>query len=859
MKSFVRLLLALAFSGVLFPVAPVSAAPPLLPAPANLHAQVVSVSGKPQVHLQWASPTPGFHYYFVLRDGRLACYTPALTYIDAFVSAGETHTYTVGVLSWPPSAPARVSITVPLPTPLAPTGLKAAGQWVTDCPKCRIAMAHVVLSWNAVAQATGYHVYRDGTLLPDSVTTPGDTDMSVASGHTYSYTVCAVSGAGSGPQTAAVLVTTPAPPVMTAPAPTLSAMGNFTAPTNLAAHGVWQGGPTDTLSWDAVPGAASYNVYQYDQLIAQGVTGTSFVVPLSRFNGSMTYTVTAVDGDCSCESLPSAIALAAGALDPTQKPDWTPDAPTPPTKVLAVPEWNAGAPRIRLAWCGASVDYTYSIYRDGVKIASGLSRLAYLDAAVRPGETHTYAVTGVNVPWTTPVESAQSAPVTATALAAAPNALAQKVQITQMVSNDDSVVVFFGAVPGAADYRVYDITKPGSVKYSGGGLSIEMNGLDPAHGADLVVEAVDKLGPFQKMDGSMGPGAMQMDGTVASAVNGQGDPSDVPVVLARSDSFHVTCQPQALTGAQSFFDDFRGSQPFAPSGDMDPVVAALSDAWTEINEVENDKWRVRTYGADTAMSKVFLMNNHLMDTLYDGPTAATHPFSHNNNASLVMMPKATADISGNKVLHVTFEVDGHFGSRRWCDVFVTAAGQPLLSAAPTKLGPGQALTPDGSDFYWQIQGQTDDAQFIHPQSPGSGSAVMADLFDLANGVGADDFGPGVRTTWNGIPVLNGTTQDLDRRHRFDLYLSQTRFRVEETAPGQPTVIVKDETFTNGLTLPFTRCQVYFVHELYHTGNDRPEQINYSGGTNAYWYNNRPWADERHWDNMGFEVLPGFPQ
>ena len=28
--------------------------------------------------------------------------------------------------------------------------------------------------------------------------------------------------------------------------------------------------------------------------------------------------------------------------------------------------------------------------------------------------------------------------------------------------------------------------------------------------------------------------------------------------------------------------------------------------------------------------------------------------------------------------------------------------------------------------------------------------------------------------------------------------------------------------------------------------------------NAYWINFRPFADERHWDNMGFEVLTSFP-
>ena len=99
---------------------------------------------------------------------------------------------------------------------------------------------------------------------------------------------------------------------------------------------------------------------------------------------------------------------------------------------------------------------------------------------------------------------------------------------------------------------------------------------------------------------------------------------------------------------------------------------------------------------------------------------------------------------------------------------------------------------------------------------------------------------------------------MDKRHRYDLYLSQTRFRVVETVLGSAPVVIKDETFPNGVTLPFTDCQVYFVHQLYHTGNDRPENVQYNFPDGAYWYNNRPWSDERHWDDCAFSVLDVFP-
>ena len=552
-----------------------------------------------------------------------------------------------------------------LAPPAAPAGLSATPQWEASCAECGgMAMAHIALAWNAVAGASSYTVYRYGAKVQDGLTAPNWTEMDATSGKTYAYTVSATGRGGEGPQSVSAAATAPNPPPGAA----------LTAPVNLTVQGLWQGAPTDALVWSPVSGAASYNVYQYGIQIAKGVTATSYTVPTSVFCGSMTYAVTAADAT-GMETLPSAITTAQGGGNPAQAPGWVPAAPPVPTALAAAPEWNAGSPRIHLNWQGNGLDYTYAVYRDGQKVADGLWGLNYYDQSVRPGETHTYAVTGLNIPWTATAESLPSTPVTITALTAAPAATGVAVQVTDVKADDDSALISFAAVPGALDYRVYDLAKPNTVKYSGGSLSIEMNGLDPAAGADLVVEAVDKLGPFQTMDGMAGPGAMQMDGMMDSAINGQGDPSNVPIVLAKSDVFHVTCQPRSLTGNQIFFDNFRGSLPLTPVTSLDPAIAALSG---EITEVENDKWRIRSYGMDTAMSRVFVERNHFMDTVYDGPTAAKAPFSHNNNGSLVMMPKATADISGGKVLHVTFEVDAHNGGRRWLDVFIGAAGDTLV-------------------------------------------------------------------------------------------------------------------------------------------------------------------------------------
>lgn len=633
---------------------------------------------------------------------------------------------------------------------------------------------------------------------------------------------------------------------------TYTVLTNFVVPpSNLTVQGYWSNGqPTDILSWNAVPGAVSYNIYQYDTLIGS-VPSNSYMVPTAKWLGGLTYAVTAVVKQ-GTESIPSNIVRAQGGNNPNQPP--TQSGPPPvPTALTVTPEWNVGKPRIRLAWQGSGDDATYNVYRDGQKIASGIWGLTYLDTAVQPGETHSYAISGVTN-WLITPESAVSSPsVTTTALTAAPAPSGSQIQITGVQSNDDSVIVSFAAVPGAVDYRAHTLAHPGIIKYSGGSLSIEMNGLNPASPPNIVVEAVDKLGPFQKMDGAMGagmmsPGMIAMD---AYAINGQGDPSNVPNVLATSGPVSVTCQPFTLAGSQAFFDAFRNEAPFVQQPNPNVRAGSFYGDPANYQEYANNNWAIRDYGGDIANTKIFTMSNHFMDTLYDGGSPWSNIPIHNNDASLVMMPKATADISGGRVLHVTFEVDSHFSLRRWCEVQLAQAGDLLIEPGniDTGSGPLRFPTQSGTELRWRIDGEFHKLILYRNVN---GVVQQTFLIDTSWNPGNERYGPAARIRYDGLPLANGTAQDLDKRHRFDLYLSQTHYRLMES--GQ---IIKDADFPAGLSLSFSNVQPYFVHQLYHTGNDRPEQIG-NGSANAYWYNYRPWADERHWDNMGFSVLNAFP-
>jgi len=606
----------------------------------------------------------------------------------------------------------------------------------------------------------------------------------------------------------------------------------FHPPANLRCEGTWANGPTDVLTWSPVPDAVAYNVYLYDELIGKGIRDTTWVVPPAKFHRGLTYTVTAVNAR-GMESIPSAIAPSRGGRQRTRLAHLLKVNSKPvraPENVVAVGEWNANAPRVRISWRGR-LNTGYDLYRDGEKIASGLPRWYYLDADVKPGERHTYVLVSHSAKTG---EEARSEAVTVVA-PVGPPPFAGKVQIAGIVPNDDSVLVSFKPVPGAVDYRCYKENNPDLVKYSGGGLRIEINGIDPRTGADLIVEAVDKLGPFQKVDGEMGPGAMNM----GVALNGQGDPSNVPNVLARSDVFHVTCRPRKLAGEQVFFDTFRPSQPFKRvKNPTTAIFERYGRRADRFREYENDRWIIRNHDGDMQNTRIFVMSDHFMDTTYDGGTPRGKLPLHTTNASLVMMPKATADISGGRVLHVTMEVDAHFSQRRWCDIVVGRADDPLIR--PGLPGRDKRPTASGDLFRWEIR------RNVHAVQMFSGGASTNLLKDPAQRRRAS------RTGRKGKPGLNGTVADLDRRSRFDLYLSQRHFRLMEE--GQ---VVAEGEFPADKRLPFDRIQVYFIHQVYHTANDRGELIA-SFPQERYWIDHRPWADERHWDNMGFAVLTSMP-
>lgn len=256
------------------------------------------------------------------------------------------------------------------PAPAAPTGVTAqAGD------------GQVTVSWNAVSEATSYNIYWNNAA---GVTTTDTKVVGAASpyvhtpctnGTPYYYVVTAVNDSGESGLSAEVSATPQAP----APG----------VPANVA---ITAGNGQNTISWTAVTGASSYNIYWSN---TPGVTTSSTKItnatspyahgPIS--NGvAYYYRVTAMNGGGE-----SGLSSEVSAM---------PHMPAPgaPLNVKAV----QGAQKITISWDPVSGATSYNIYwsntadvtkANGTKIANVTS--PYLHPHLSPGNYY-YVVTAVD-------------------------------------------------------------------------------------------------------------------------------------------------------------------------------------------------------------------------------------------------------------------------------------------------------------------------------------------------------------------------------------------------------------------------------------------------------------------------------
>lgn len=437
------------------------------------------------------------------------------------------------------------------------------------------------------------------------------------------------------------------------------------------------------------------------------------------------------------------------------------------------------------------------------------------------------------------------------------------VAITSVAIDNDSARVSFAAVPGAADYRIYRASAPTFVKYAGLDFKagtpqtwIEMNGLSPGQPETLVVEAVDALGPVPDCNVPTAqnthmyppaPGAnhsMCMLGTNAGdtndgniSINGQGPITNAPKPIARSAPFTVTasgvpCLPSGSDATQVLFDDFVAG-PIVAQGTPDPVKGTMQFLMTTL---ANNTWDVSYVGADTQNSAPFIMNRHYMDVLFDAGTRGSGTPLHSGHSAMAVAPRNVVDFSGGQILHVTMEVDSKLDNRRWLAFALAPDTDPLTDfyTAESSRPPSNANATTST---------------LTSPLNATNTAVLAQIFgatiqlDVFSGATTASF-----THHDARPLTAGQHgRGLDCRSRFDLFLSATTYSVYED--GQ---LVSSQSVTGGI--PFARARVSFVHFLYVSQQELATNIA-NAPFESYWIQLFPYSDERHWDNMGFEVLP----
>ncbi|HEY4743888.1 MAG TPA: fibronectin type III domain-containing protein, partial [Desulfuromonadaceae bacterium] len=331
--------------------------------------------------------------------------------------------------------------------PAAPTGVSATG-----------GTQQVTIQWAAVSGVTSYNLYwsktsgvtiANGTKIANA-TTPA-VQVGLSDSTTYYYIVTAVNSVGESAPSVQVAATTLTP----VPPPTPPA-----APTGVSATG---GANQATISWSAVTGATSYNLYRSTTAGVTTANGTKIAAVTSPYvNTGLSagttyyYIVTAVNN--VGESTASAQVSATTNAPP-------PAVPAAPTGVSA----TGGANQVSVSWSAASGATSYNLYWSataGVTTATGTKisgvTSPYVQTGLTAGTAYYYVVTAVNVSGESPA-SAQAAATTnppPVVIPAAPTGVTA-------TGGTKQVSVSWSAVPSATSYNLYYSTTSGVTKANG--------------------------------------------------------------------------------------------------------------------------------------------------------------------------------------------------------------------------------------------------------------------------------------------------------------------------------------------------------------------------------------------------------
>jgi hypothetical protein len=460
--------------------------------------------------------------------------------------------------------------------------------------------------------------------------------------------------------------------------------------------------------------------------------------------------------------------------------------------------------------------------------------------------------------------------------------------VTGVAADTSSAKIEFKPVLGAQDYRVFDRAAPTLMKYAGlrvwrvaphcschvavgddgttplypfhtvpntpdqngptqvygPNTEIEWNLLEDGEPHTLVVQAVDALGPVPPDNaarltrhgitrmGLMDHTAMMGSNSGSTpdgktSINGQGPATNVPHVIAQSAPFVVQARPSFLPipsrpdAAQTFLDTFEDDEgsriiPLPADPGRPDTASYLVDGGTPLASTI----AIQTDITDTAAASVMIVDGHMMDIVPSGGTSGLH---------MTMTPAKLVRLVGGRILHITMEVDAVTFGNRWLELGLNSALPGNYNAVTVR------FTED----------QLDISQAYEIHRPGATPTMTETTL----------------TTTRRNVDWGGNGRAIDDRSRFDLFLGEHRVAVFEDGH-----LLTDSTLPGPLGMSV--AQVQYRHFFYHSDlaasllNNGVAAERLEREKTLYW---RPWdpaqivaypfSDERHWDNMGFEVLP----
>jgi hypothetical protein len=195
---------------------------PLITPPSTPTGFAVTPASSSQINLSWNAST-GATGYRVYRGVTLISSVAATSYSDTGLSPSTNYCYSVTAYnsageSTQTSQACAVTLAPPVSPPSTPTGFVVTAA----------SSSQINLSWNASTGATGYKIYKGGSLLK-SVTTTSTSDTGLSPSTNYCYSVNAYNSAGDSVQTSQQCVTTLAPiPTISEIAGTYSLSGTMT-------------------------------------------------------------------------------------------------------------------------------------------------------------------------------------------------------------------------------------------------------------------------------------------------------------------------------------------------------------------------------------------------------------------------------------------------------------------------------------------------------------------------------------------------------------------------------------------------------------------------------------------------------